>query len=58
MKKFIALSLSVGVFMMLINVKMLTIVGIFTFMSRITNNKMSTIVGILTYMSRINLVLI
>ena len=36
MKKFIALSLSDVVFIMLINVKMPTIVGILTFMSRIT----------------------
>ena len=35
MKKFIALSLSDVVFIMLINVKMPTIVGILTFMSRI-----------------------
>ena len=35
MKKFLALSLSDVVFIMLINVKMLTIVGILTFMSRI-----------------------
>ena len=35
MEKFLALSLSDGVFIMLINVKMLTIVGILTFMSRI-----------------------
>ena len=34
-KKFIALSLSDVVFIMLINVKMPTIVGILTFMSRI-----------------------
>ena len=34
-KKFLALSLSVVVFIMLINVKMPTIVGILTFMSRI-----------------------
>ena len=33
MKKFIALSLSDDVFIMLINVKMPTIVGILTFMS-------------------------
>ena len=33
-KKFLALSLSDNVFIMLINVKMPTIVGIFTFMSR------------------------
>ena len=36
MKKFFALSLSDVVFIMLINVKMPTIVGILTFMSRIT----------------------
>ena len=41
---------------MLINVKMPTIVGILTFMSRI-NVKMPTIVGILTFMSRIHLCL-
>ena len=35
MKKFLALSLSDVVFIMLINVQMPTIVGIFTFMSRI-----------------------
>ena len=35
MKKFLALSLSDVVFIMLINVKMPTIVGILTFMSRI-----------------------
>ena len=35
MKKFIALRLSDVVFIMLINVKMQTIVGILTFMSRI-----------------------
>ena len=35
MKKFLALSLSNVVFIMLINVKMSTIVGILTFMSRI-----------------------
>ena len=35
MKKFLALSLSDFVFIMLINVKMPTIVGILTFMSRI-----------------------
>ena len=35
MKKFLALSLSDVVFIMLINVKMSTIVGILTFMSRI-----------------------
>ena len=35
MKKFLALSLSDVVFTMLINVKMPTIVGILTFMSRI-----------------------
>ena len=35
MKKFIALNLSDFVFIMLINVKMPTIVGILTFMSRI-----------------------
>ena len=35
MKKYIALSLSDVVFIMLINVKMPTIVGILTFMSRI-----------------------
>ena len=35
MKKFLALSLSDDVFIMLINVKMPTIVGILTFMSRI-----------------------
>ena len=35
MKKFIVLSLSDIVFIMLINVKMPTIVGILTFMSRI-----------------------
>ena len=35
MKKFHALSLSDGVFIMLINVKMPTFVGILTFMSRI-----------------------
>ena len=35
MKKFLALSLSYVVFIMLINVKMPTIVGILTFMSRI-----------------------
>ena len=35
MKKFLALSLSDVVFIMLINVKMLTIVGILTFMSMI-----------------------
>ena len=35
MKKFFTLSLSDAVFIMLINVKMPTIVGIFTFMSRI-----------------------
>ena len=35
MKKFIVLSLSDVVFIMLINVKMPTIVGILTFMSRI-----------------------
>ena len=34
-KKFLALSLSDGVFIMLINVKMPTIVGILAFMSRI-----------------------
>ena len=34
-KKFLALSLSVVVFILLINVKMPTIVGILTFMSRI-----------------------
>ena len=35
MKKFLALSLSDDVFIMLINVKITTIVGILTFMSRI-----------------------
>ena len=35
MKKFLALSFSDAVFIMLINVKMPTIVGILTFMSRI-----------------------
>ena len=35
MKKFLALSLSDVVFIMLINVKMPTIVGILTFMSRL-----------------------
>ena len=35
MKKFLALSLSDVVFIMLVNVKMQTIVGILTFMSRI-----------------------
>ena len=35
MKKFLALSLSAVVFIMLINVKMPTIFGILTFMSRI-----------------------
>ena len=35
MKKFLALSLSDSVFIMLINVKMPTVVGILTFMSRI-----------------------
>ena len=35
MKKFLALSFSAVVFIMLINVKMPTIVGILTFMSRI-----------------------
>ena len=35
MKKFLALSLSDVVFIMLVNVKMPTIVGIFTFMCRI-----------------------
>ena len=37
MKKFLALSLSDIVFIMLINVKMPTIVGILTFMSRINS---------------------
>ena len=37
MKKFLAFSLSDVVFIMLINVKMPTIVGILTFMSRIYN---------------------
>ena len=37
MKKFLALSLSDVVFIMLINVKMPTIVGILTFMSRINS---------------------
>ena len=36
MKKFLALSLSDFVFILLINVKMPTVVGILTFMSRIT----------------------
>ena len=36
-KKFLALSLSDVVFILLINVKMPTIVGILTFMSRITS---------------------
>ena len=35
MKKFLALSLSNGVCIMLINVKMPTVVGILTFMNRI-----------------------
>ena len=35
MKKFLALSLSEIVFIMLLNVKMPTVVGILTFMSRI-----------------------
>ena len=35
MKEFIALSLSDGVFIMLINVKMPTIIDILTFMSKI-----------------------
>ena len=35
LKQFVALSLSDAVFIMLINVKMQTIVGILTFMSRI-----------------------
>ena len=38
-EKFLALSHSDVVFIMLINVKMPTIVGILTFMSRINNSK-------------------
>ena len=51
------LSVVVHVFILLINVKMPTIVGILTFMSRILNVKMPAIVGILTFMSRINFML-
>ena len=59
MKKFLALFLTDVVFIMLINVKMPTIVGILSFMSWIVfimliNVKMATIVGILTFMNRIN----
>ena len=41
-------------FIMLINAKMSTIVGILTFISMLINVKMSTIVGILTFISMIN----
>ena len=41
MMKFLALSLSDVVFIMLINVKMPTIVGILTFMSRIISAELS-----------------
>ena len=50
-------------FILLINVKMPTIVGILTFMSKIKsfilliNVKMPTIVGTLTFMSKINFML-
>ena len=59
MKKFLPLSLSDVVFIMLINVKMPTI---FLSLSDIVfimliNFKMPTIVGIITFMSRINFVL-
>ena len=48
--KFLALNFSDAVFIMLINVKMPTIVGILTFMSRINLYSAE-----LTFMSRINL---
>ena len=42
MKKFLALSFPDVVFIMLINVKMPTIAGILTFISRITEHEIST----------------
>ena len=44
-------------FLLLINVKMPTIVGMLTYMSRKINVKLSKIVGVLTFMGRKNSIL-
>ena len=57
MKKFLAVGLYYVVFILLINVKMPTDVGILTLISMLINVKMPTDVGILTFMSRTNFML-